>query len=141
MLAVRYPVPMPIQRILSIDDNSTDQFVHRRRIQKHDPSLEVVDAEHGQQALDILAAGKFWPDLILLDVNMPVMGGFEFLDGAVAAYTDTIPPVVLTLTSSFQDQDMDRAVEYSAVVGWLVKPLTQDWFGQVQAMLARARGT
>ena len=127
---------MRLRRILSIDDNSTDQLVHRRRIQKHDAAIDVEDANHGQHALDILAAGDFWPDLILLDVNMPVLNGFEFLDRAVALYAERVPPVVLTLTSSFQDRDVDRARGYPAVVGWLVKPLTQEWFVQVRTMLS-----
>lgn len=125
---------MTIKSILSVDDNDVDLMVHRRRILGHDAGIEVRDAADGQQALDALAEAGFWPDLIFLDVNMPVLDGFGFLDQAMALYGAGVPPVILTLTSVFQDRDTDRLEDYPPVLGCLVKPLTNQWFREVDGL-------
>ena len=129
---------MPFARILNVDDNALDLAIHRRRILAHDSAIEVVDACHGGAALEVLEQGAFWPDLILLDVNMPVLDGFEFLDRAAQTYGARVPRTILTLTSLFQDRDTDRIADYPAVAGYFLKPLTKHWFEKVEPLLAEA---
>ncbi|MEM6639437.1 MAG: response regulator [Pseudomonadota bacterium] len=123
------------QSILSIDDNEVDLIVHRRRIEKHDSNIDVSEARDGQAGLDLLATLAVPPDLILLDVNMPVLDGFGFLERAPGP----LPPVILMLTSVFQDRDRDRALRYDAVRGWMLKPLGRDWPQQVADRLKSGR--
>ncbi|MEJ7665236.1 MAG: response regulator [Hymenobacter sp.] len=70
--------------ILLIDDDSTTNFLHRRLLTRLGITQEVLVAGHGQEALALLRArhqaGPPNVALILLDLNMPVMNGFEFLD-------------------------------------------------------------
>ncbi|MFK7887507.1 MAG: response regulator [Gammaproteobacteria bacterium] len=129
-------MPTHIQRVLNVDDNEMDRCVHERKIQSHDSAIEVHDAVDGRVAFDVLEAGDFWPDLILLDVNMPVLDGFEFLDLCKETYGDKSPSVVLMLSSMFQDRDIDRMPDYPMIVGTMVKPLIADWYPAISAMLA-----
>ena len=134
---------MQIERILCVDDNDVDHLFHRRRIAAHDAQIDVRTVAHGQEALNTLASGAFWPDLIFLDINMPVMGGLEFLASAHERYSVAVPPVVLTLTSEYQDADYEAASVYASVMGWLVKPLPRTWMTDVARMVREddARGS
>jgi len=129
-------MPRLIQRVLNVDDNEMDRYVHQRNIWKYDATIEIRNAVDGRAAFDVLDAGEFWPDLIFLDVNMPVLDGFDFLDLCKEAYGGKAPAVVLMLSSTFQDRDINRMSEYPMIVGKMIKPLTEQWHLEVSAMLA-----
>jgi CheY-like chemotaxis protein len=122
---------------LNVDDNEMDRCVHERKILKHDASIEVHDAINGRDAFDVLETGQFWPDVVLLDVNMPVLDGFEFLDLCKKMFAERTPPVVLMLSSKFQDRDIERMPDYPMIVGTMVKPLSPGWHPEISQMLGR----
>jgi CheY-like chemotaxis protein len=75
--------------VLLVDDNDSDNYIHRRVIEQAGITDHIEIAENGQEAIELLAAqgrcGKSessssQPDLIFLDINMPVMNGWEFLE-------------------------------------------------------------
>lgn len=73
-----------IERVLLIDDDTVTNMLHSRVIKRSGLVERIEVATDGQEALDILnrdiAAGGPLPELIFLDINMPVMSGFEFLE-------------------------------------------------------------
>jgi len=73
-----------IERVLLIDDDTVTNMLHSRVIKRSGLVDRIEVATDGQEALDILnrdiAAGGPLPELIFLDINMPVMSGFEFLE-------------------------------------------------------------
>ena len=75
---------MRVRSVLLIDDSPEDNFIHARQLRKHYPGCEVAYATNGQLALDLLRdparEGKPPFDLICLDVNMPVLDGWGFLE-------------------------------------------------------------
>ena len=114
---------MKITSILVVDDDENDQFICEYTIRKFDPSIRVLKAFDGSEALDILHGET--PDAIILDINMPVMNGFEFLDRYAEEFA-VHAPVVAMLTSSHLGKDRERAMQYSFVKSYFEKPLQAD---------------
>ena len=119
-----------IPTILLVDDDETTNFLHERLLDRLRIADQVLLATNGRQALDLLASpdslfGSANPILVLLDLNMPVMDGFEFLEAFQAlpsAQQRSI--VVVVLTSSLNVQDL-RRTNCLRVAGFLNKPLNQ----------------
>lgn len=67
--------------ILVVDDDYVTRFIHRKLIESLNLSVFHFEANNGKDALDLIQTiGRSMPDIILLDINMPVMDGFEFVD-------------------------------------------------------------
>lgn len=112
---------MKFKKILIIEDSEEDQFFSKRVIKKYDDSIEVLQAYDGKEALEILSSLDTLPDLIFLDINMPVMNGIEFLESYTQkGYTGS---VVVMLTSSDNPRDKEQCSVYECVKEYLIKPL------------------
>lgn len=116
-----------LREILVVDDNVADTFLHRETLQAMCVAERIVEAPHGQAALELLAERRAnaaaLPELILLDVNMPVMGGWEFLNQAGAdKLLDQSAIVMLRATSILSPQSM-QADPPRQPDAWLDKPL------------------
>jgi CheY-like chemotaxis protein len=98
---------------------------------------------NGQLAFDQLAVavqqGGEVPDLILLDLNMPLMDGWEFLD-ALGELSLTQQVCVFVLTSSIHPDDMAKATQYQQVKGYFSKPLDKPNISRMQALLQEVGG-
>ena len=104
------------QRILVIDDDAITRLLVREVLETND--FETIDAENGQQGLDLIARMK--PDLVLLDVMMPQMDGFEFLTILGSERPITIPIIMMTAV-----EDID-CVEHALSLGaadFISKPI------------------
>lgn len=123
---------MKIQTILVVDDDENDQFICEYTIRKYDPTITVLAAMDGTEALSILKTAM--PDAIILDINMPVMNGFEFLERYAREF-DNHAPVVALLTSSRLGSDKERALRYPFVRSYLEKPLTLEHLREIAAVL------
>lgn len=114
-----------LSSVLLVDDDHTANFLHKLLLTNMGLAEQVVVAENGQQALAKLAQATAPPALILLDLNMPVLNGFEFL----AHYAELPPlaprPVVALLSSSDHALDQARA-RHLPVDAYLTKPLTRE---------------
>src|SRR5882757_8136909 len=112
-----------IKRILLVDDNEADNVYHEIVLRRAGFDGRVDVCESGQAALDYLQRSAQWPELILIDINMPGMDGFGF----VAAVTTLLQGRAITLvmlTSSGAAQDRQRAKSLATISDYLVKPLT-----------------
>lgn len=126
-------------KIMLVEDDPGDRKLIKGALLKQKIGNEVIVAESGEDALDYLANSKAGngeypsPDLILLDLNMPGMGGKEFLrriknDDA----TDTIPVVILTTSDS--EKDILESYKLHAA-GYIKKPLSLQGFLDVMESL------
>lgn len=108
-----------------VDDNPADNFLHRRVIARAGIAERVEAFEDPQGALDLLRDRQVRPELILLDINMPGLTGWEFLE-AYESFPDEARSaiVVIMLTTSARPEDEDRAVALGVLGGFLTKPLT-----------------
>jgi CheY-like chemotaxis protein len=116
-----------VRQIVIIDDSDPDLLYARIVVEQAHIADEVLTFGTAIEALEFLAASPKPVDLILLDINMPEMGGFEFLDrfeALPAPHRQTA--VVVMLTSSPDPQDRARAQNYGVVRAYVVKPLDLD---------------
>ena len=126
-------------RIMLVEDDPGDQKLIRQSLLNQKMANEVFVAESGEEALDYLSAGKAGgrehpaPELILLDLNMPGIGGKEFLRRIKADDAlDTIPVVILTTSDS--DRDVLDSYKLHAS-GYIKKPVTLQGFQEVISAL------
>lgn len=124
--------------ILLVDDDDIDVQVVRRAFSKRDLTNPIVVANDGIEALEIMRGENgndkiADPYLVLLDINMPRMNGFEFLD-EIRQDPDLRKTVVFMLTTSSDDADMLRASERN-IAGYLVKGDAGDAFLDTSQLL------
>jgi len=116
---------MPLRSILVVDDSDPDLLYTRIVLESAGVAERIVTAGTGMEALDLLRQpGGLDADVILLDINMPEMSGFEFLDVYQQLHeSQRARAVVVMLTSSPDPADRARAVRYPCVRGYVVKPI------------------
>ncbi|HXH19888.1 MAG TPA: response regulator [Chitinophagales bacterium] len=114
--------------VLLVDDDEICNFLNENVIRLMDGNLKVQNALNSQTAMDFVLARKSdSPLLILLDLNMPVMDGFEFLDEFIHLPEKKRNNIVIViLTSSDYEKDRERARKYNVVSGYVIKPLTHE---------------
>ncbi len=118
----------PLNRILLVDDDSITNMMHTRVIERSGRARAIEVATDGLSALEILKRdlenGDPLPELIFLDINMPRMGGFEFLEHyAKLSIAPDAPLIIVMLSTSLLKADHDRAEADPNVHSFSDKPL------------------
>lgn len=114
---------MSVKSVMIIDDSEMDHFLAKYMIEEYDPSIKIIQAYDGQEALEILKNLSSQPDVIFLDINMPRMNGHTFLE--VYSNWEGHSESVIMLTSSNQAQDKEKSLAYQCVKKYCVKPITR----------------
>ena len=126
--------------ILLVDDDETTNYVNQMLLEDIAVTKEVRVARNGKEALEIIqrqGEEGVYPDLILLDINMPVMNGFEFLEAYERLdFRHKQSVVIVMLTTSLDPGDLNRLREVP-LKGFLNKPLTGE---MVQGLLRQHFG-
>ncbi len=126
--------------ILLVDDDEATNYLHRLFLEEWGCTEDIYTALNGQEALEFLQTNLEFrnghPSLILLDINMPIMNGFEFME----AYEKLDPQfkasiVVVMLTSSLHNTDQDRAGELKDLARFINKPLSKEQMGEIMQQL------
>lgn len=124
---------LKFNKVLLVDDDEVSNFINTQVLSDVNLADEIMIAMNGQEALDMLnqCARRHTsqdttccPDLIFLDLNMPVMNGFEFLQACEYCRKKKISIVILT--SSSNQKDVETAHQFPQVKCYLNKPLTAD---------------
>ncbi len=120
-----------INTIFIVDDDPIHQQIAKIMIERQAISSHIRVFSDAQDVLDLLRENvgdvQALPDLILLDLNMPVMDGWEFLE-EYATFQEQLPKQIriFVLTSSIDEKDKERVNAYSFVTGYLTKPLSKE---------------
>lgn len=115
---------MKIRTILVIDDNETDQFLFNISIRKLGNDIDMLSAYDGSEAIKIIESKIGSIDLIFLDLNMPGMNGFEFLEKYENISNNTAK--VFVISSSINAEDERKVRSYSCVSNYLNKPINYE---------------
>jgi CheY-like chemotaxis protein len=111
-----------VNKILLVDDDDANNFLCREILHDLDAAEEIVVAEDGDVAYKLMQ-GDECPDIIFLDIRMPRLSGFDFLNKLNKMEVCKKTKVVL-LTSSVRNEDREKALQYKNVLDYLEKPLT-----------------
>jgi len=117
--------------ICLVDDDDIYQFTFTQSLKKVNIAKRIMVFSNAYEAIDFLQLhikeADEIPDVVFLDINMPVMDGWEFLE----EYTKIVPTLpkqvtIYMVSSSVNKEDIDRAKSISAVTDYLIKPVEGD---------------
>lgn len=120
-----------LKNVVLIDDCKATNYIHRLIIEKYGFAETISEFMNGRDAMDYLSTkvdGEFpKPELIFLDLNMPVMNGWEFLESYKHLSSDQQAGVVVVmLTTSLNPDDEAQADDIDGVKAFSSKPLTTE---------------
>ncbi len=126
------------EKVILIDDSDIDLIIQRRFLEVFNFTTELVQYRSAEEALDFLRAlnGNAPPDVIFLDLNMPEMDGFDFLDDF-----KTLPEniknntKIVVLSSSTNVKDRNEAFENKNVIHFITKPIKQTDIEDVRKLM------
>jgi len=129
-----------IELVLLVDDNDTDNFISKRIIDLTGFAKNVEVRNSGKAALDYLRENQTnldcVPNIIFLDINMPVVDGFVFLyefDKFSQSLKDKAK--IIILSSSDNKRDIDKIVNNNHVINFITKPLTEVSLEEIHTLL------
>lgn len=116
-----------LKKIFLIDDDETSNFLNNILLNQMNIVEKIEISKNGKEALKKVKSSQDldWPEVILLDINMPVMDGFEFLEEFSKINKSSGKTKVIILTSSDSKRDLEKAKNYK-IAGYLNKPLTKE---------------
>lgn len=113
--------------LLVIDDDDINIFIIKKIVEKTGYQVNMVAKTNGQLAVDYLtelqSQQQDFPDLILIDINMPVLNGWEFLEAYEKMNAGQKIDMYM-LSSSVYENDIEKAKTYKTVKGFISKPLS-----------------
>ena len=122
---------MMIKKLLCVDDDKITLTLIKLVVGKASFAEEIVTKMNGKEALDYYnelaqnPAVEPYPELIFLDLNMPVMGGWDFLEEfARNFYKKFNNTKIIILSSSADPEEKAKARKYPMIIDYLAKPLT-----------------
>lgn len=124
---------------LIIDDNEIDIMIAAKNLEMSGLFSKILIAKNGQEAIDLIHDSEQtdFPDHIFLDINMPVLDGWGFLD--LFDEIGNIPgknPKVFMLSSSIDESDSNRAKSNPHVTSFISKPLNASKVNEILAQVA-----
>ncbi|MBX9853133.1 MAG: response regulator [Cytophagaceae bacterium] len=123
-----------------VDDNDTDNFIHKRVIELTGFANNIIVKSSGKSALEYLDTNKnnlsILPDVIFLDINMPIVDGFVFLY-EYENFPESLRQKckVVILSSSDNKKDIDRIVDNEYVINFITKPLSEEALEDLKKIL------
>ncbi|WMJ73240.1 response regulator [Cytophagaceae bacterium ABcell3] len=129
-----------VESVMLVDDNDTDNFIHKRVIELTGFSNNIIVKNSGKSALEYIDQHKDdlskIPAVIFLDINMPIVDGFVFL----FEYENFPQEIkekcrIVILSSSDSKRDIDRIVDNEYVINFITKPLSEEALDELKGML------
>nr|WP_294775723.1 response regulator [uncultured Flavobacterium sp.] len=125
-----------IELLALVDDDDTFVFITKRIIEKTNHVKEIKVFGNGLDALNYLKenlnSDYKLPDIIFLDLSMPIMDGWQFLDEFTSLEKQKTNKIIIYVcSSSISPHDIIKARKMSAVSDFIIKPVTKDKFSEI----------
>ncbi len=125
-----------------VDDDDIYKFTIKRTLDLLKLTKKVLMFSDGEEAIDFLNDNikntQTLPDIIFLDINMPVMDGFEFMEEFIKLKPKTDKKIIVYMVSSSVDPaDLQRAKEISEISDYIVKPIEADQISEIVESLKK----
>ncbi|WP_291130805.1 response regulator [Flavobacterium sp. UBA7682] len=125
-----------IELLALVDDDDTFIFITKKIIEKTNHVKEVKVFNNGLDALnylkDNLNTQYKLPEIIFLDLSMPIMDGWQFLDEFTSIESNNVKKIIIYIcSSSISPHDIMKAKKISAVTDYIIKPVTKDRFTEI----------
>ncbi|MBC7654121.1 MAG: response regulator [Oligoflexus sp.] len=122
--------------ICIVDDDAVYQFTTRKTIEVHNLARKILIFSDGEEAInfmiDNVANATDLPDIIFLDINMPIMDGFQFMEEYVLLKPRIGKRITIYMvTSSVDSEDIERAKSISEISDYIVKPINPEQFKEI----------
>ncbi len=126
-----------VNSIMLIDDDAATNFYHKIIIQRLNCSNRIEVFDDATEALQYLENAEELPDIIFLDINMPKMNGWEFIEEIVKNGMNEIlnDSTIVVLTTSLNSNDKEKALKYGIISDFRLKPLTKETLLEVMDSL------
>ncbi|MEO8171548.1 MAG: response regulator [Sediminibacterium sp.] len=134
-------MPDPKHIVFLIDDDNIYQYTARVILESTGLAKEIHTFYNGNDAISYLAdpknfASETLPDVIFLDINMPIMDGWEFLEEYKQFESKLPKPIAIYMvSSSVNSSDMQRSRSYKVVSDYLVKPVSRSKYQELMESL------
>lgn len=113
--------------VIFIDDDEDLNFLQERMCSRSKSVNHYYVASSALETLEYLSETSVAPDVIFVDINMPVMNGFQFIEEFEKNYFHKFPDTQLyVLSSSVRSDDRRKSLSYRSVKDFLIKPLTEE---------------
>ena len=131
-----HPMNKSKLKVLLVDDDTIYQYIACKTLEATGLTGKITSCSNGQEAYQFLETNmnnqSELPDVILLDVNMPVMNGWEFLHAFKNLHSPFLKDIqIFLVTSSVNDADINYSQQFSNVQDYIVKPLVKEKLSRV----------
>ena len=133
--------------VMIVDDNEIDNLINQKMIEAAAFAKKILTHTGAKSALEYLKSievmsednvEKFLPEVIFLDIDMPIMDGFQFLEEYASLSQKTKDYVkIIMLTSSINPQDLAKSRKNNYVVQFFNKPLSLDTLSKISGIASR----
>jgi len=122
--------------VLLVDDDSIYRYAATKSIQATGLCSQLSVCSNGEEALSYISSNinndPLIPDIILLDVNMPVMNGWDFLEAYDSLKTDLPKKIIIyVVSSSLNESDIRKSKQFATVKDYIIKPVIKEKFAQI----------
>jgi CheY-like chemotaxis protein len=123
------------KHILLVDDDRIYQFTATKILESTQLTASIQSCLNGADAIEYiktrLAKNEILPDIIFLDINMPIMSGWDFLQEFEALSIQPSSLKIYIVSSSVDDYDINKSKNFAWVTNYLIKPISKERFIEV----------